>query len=59
MTSPFEILPSELFRFILTYLTPEEASALAQTCRRLNIITRDEKIWQQFYLKRYLNVLTH
>ncbi|CAF3359482.1 unnamed protein product [Rotaria sp. Silwood2] len=53
MTSPIEALPPELFRFILAYLSPEDTSALAQTCHRMNIITRDDKIWQQYFLKRY------
>ncbi|CAF3723732.1 unnamed protein product [Rotaria sp. Silwood1] len=53
MTSPIESLPPELFRPILAYLSPEDTSALAQTCHRMNIITRDDKIWQQYFRKRY------
>jgi hypothetical protein len=54
MTSPFEILPPELFRSILAYLSPEDTSALAQTCHRMRIITRDDQIWQQYFLKKYI-----
>ncbi|CAF0836222.1 unnamed protein product [Rotaria sordida] len=54
MTSSIETLPPELFRFILAYLSPEDTSALAQTCHRMNIITRDDKIWQQYFLQRYI-----
>ncbi len=53
MVSPFETLPPELFRFILTYLSPEDTTALAQTCHRMNMITRDDKIWREYFLKRY------
>jgi len=53
MTSSFETLPPELFRFILTYLSPEDTSALSQTCHRMNMITRDENIWRQYFIKRY------
>lgn len=53
MTSPFELLPPELFRSILAYLSPEDTSALAQTCHRMNLITRDEEIWKEYFLKRY------
>jgi hypothetical protein len=56
MTSSFEILPPELFRFILAYLSPEDTSALSQTCHRINMITCDEKIWQQYCLKRYISI---
>jgi hypothetical protein len=55
MISSFETLPPELFRFILSYLSPEDASALAQTCHQMNIITRDEEIWRQYYFKRYIS----
>ena len=48
-----DTLPPELFRFILAYLSPEAASALAQTCRKMNAITRDNKIWQQYFFQRY------
>lgn len=53
MTSHIENLPPELFRSILIYLTPEDTAALAQTCHQMNIVTRDEKMWQQYVLKRY------
>lgn len=53
MTSPIETLPPELFRYILTYLSPEDTSALSQTCRQMNLITNDDKIWQQYFLNRY------
>jgi hypothetical protein len=57
MTSPLEDFPPELFRCILAYLSPEDTSALAQTCHRMNIITRDEKIWRQYFLKRYMIII--
>ncbi len=57
MTSSFETLPPELFRFILAYLSPEDVSSLAQTCHQMNIITRDEKIWRQYFFQRYLHIL--
>ncbi|UJR32339.1 hypothetical protein I4U23_019802 [Adineta vaga] len=53
MSCSLDALPPELFRYILAHLSPEAASALAQTCRRLNVIVRDDKIWQQYYLERY------
>lgn len=53
MASALEELPSELFRFILVYLTPEDTVALARTCKRLNTMTRDENLWRKFFLQRY------
>jgi hypothetical protein len=57
MTSSLETLPPELFPYILAYLSPEDTSALSQTCHRMNIITRDDKIWRQYLLKRYMVVI--
>ncbi len=54
MTSLFETLPSELFRFILAYLSPEDTSALAQTCHRMNTITQDEEIWRRYFFQRFI-----
>ncbi|CAF4666683.1 unnamed protein product, partial [Rotaria magnacalcarata] len=53
MISAIETLPPEIFRSIIAYLSPEDTSALAQTCHRMYIITHDDKIWQQYFLKRY------
>lgn len=53
MTNILDSLPSELFRSILKYLSPEDAIALSQTCRRMHQVVQDEHIWQEFYLKRY------
>ena len=53
MTSPLETLPPELFRSILAYLSPEDTSSLSQTCHRMNIVTRDDEIWRQYFLKKY------
>lgn len=53
-----ETLPPELFRFILAYLSPEDTSALAQTCRHMNLITHDEDIWKRYFFKRYLEKKT-
>ena len=53
MTSPFDSLPSELFRYILAYLSPEDTSALAQTCQRMNTIVQDEEVWRIYFFKRY------
>ncbi|CAK9188728.1 unnamed protein product [Sphagnum troendelagicum] len=53
MTSSLETLPPELIRSILTYLSPEDTSALAQTCHRMNVLTRDDKLWRQHFFNRY------
>ncbi|CAF3825033.1 unnamed protein product [Adineta steineri] len=53
MSLTLENLPPELFRYILTYLSPEETSALAQTSHQMKRVTRDDKIWQQYFLTRY------
>ncbi|CAF1157387.1 unnamed protein product [Adineta steineri] len=52
MSLTLENLPPELFRYILTYLSPEETSALAQTSHQMKRVTRDDKIWQQYFLTR-------
>lgn len=57
MSWSLDTLPPELFRYILTHLSPEAASALAQTCRKLNAITRDDNIWQQYFFQRYTYVI--
>ncbi|CAF4195096.1 unnamed protein product [Adineta steineri] len=54
MSLTLENLPPELFRYILTYLSPEETSALAQTSHQMKRVTRDDKIWQQYFLTRYI-----
>jgi hypothetical protein len=56
MNSSFETLPPELFRFILAYLTPEDTSALSQTCHRMNTITQDEEIWRMYFFKRCISI---
>lgn len=48
-------LPAELFRHILACLSPEETSSLARTCHRMNVISHDEQIWCQHFLRRYSN----
>ncbi|CAF3469016.1 unnamed protein product [Rotaria socialis] len=58
MISAIETLPPELFRSIIAFLSPEDTSALAQTCHRMYIITRDDKIWQRYFLKRYTYTLS-
>ena len=53
MTSLLEELPPELLPFILVYLSPEDATALARTCRRMNILVRNENLWRRYFLCRY------
>ncbi|CAF1182595.1 unnamed protein product [Adineta ricciae] len=57
MSWSLDTLPPELFRYILAYLSPEAASALAQTCRKMNAITHDDKIWQQYFFQRFTYVV--
>lgn len=57
MTSPLETLPPELFRSILAYLSPEDTSSLSQTCHRMNIVTRDDEIWRQYFFKKYITYI--
>ena len=46
-------LPQELMTQILRWLSPEDLTTLAVTCRQLRVPTQDESLWRRCYCARF------
>lgn len=46
-------IPEPILLRVLTYLKPSDVSAMSSVCKRWNLVSNDEFVWQKMFIRDF------